>query len=81
MTGGESFPLLPGVRLKSLFLCLSYTITFVVIFPVVVINRHCQSIHILERGGFSLFPGRNRILDLIWESLIIVMVQHTIFSI
>jgi len=65
MTRGGSFPLLPGVRLKSLFLCLSCIITFVVIFTVVVIDRHCQSIHILEQGRFSLFSDRNRILDLI----------------
>jgi len=46
--------------------------------PVVVIDSHCQSIHILEPGGFFLFLGRDRILDLIGEFLVIVIAQHTI---
>jgi len=65
MTGGKSFHLLPEVRLKSLFLYLPCIMAFAVTFPVVVINSHCQSVYILERDGFSLFPDRNRILDLI----------------
>ena len=39
--GGGSFSLLPGVRLKGLFLCLPYTMAFTVLFPVVVINGYC----------------------------------------
>jgi len=65
MTGGKSFHLFPRMRLKSLFLHLPCIVAFIVMFPVVVINSHCQSVHILKRDGFSLFLGRNRILDLI----------------
>ena len=65
MTGGESFLLLLEVRLKSLFLHLPCMVAFIVMFLVVVIDSYCQSIYILEQGGFSLFPDRNRILDLI----------------
>ena len=39
-TGGESFFLLPGVRLEGLFLHLPCTVTFAVSFPVTVINSH-----------------------------------------
>ena len=51
---------------------------FMVIFPVTVIDSYYQSIHILERGGFFLFPDRDRILDLIGELLMIVIAKHTI---
>jgi len=78
MIRGGSFFLLLGVRLKSLFLCLSYTVAFVVTFLVAVIDSHCQSIHILEQGGFFLFSDRDRILDLIWEFLVIAMAWYTI---
>ena len=47
---------------------------FAVTFPVAVINSHYQSIHILEQGGFSLFLGRDRILDPIREPMIIAIV-------
>ena len=40
-TGGRSFSLLLGVRLKGLFLYLSCMVVFAVLFPVVVINSHC----------------------------------------
>ena len=40
-TGGGSFSLLLGVRLKSLFLCLPCTVAFTVSFPVTVIDSHC----------------------------------------
>ena len=73
MTGNRSFSLLLGVRLKSLFFCLSCIVVFTVTFLVVMINSYHQSIHILEQGGFSLFPGRDRILDLIWESLVVAV--------
>jgi len=73
MTRGGSFPLLPGVRLKSFFLHLLCMVAFMVMFPVVVINSHCQSIHILEEARFFLFSGRNRILDLILEFLVITV--------
>jgi len=53
-------------------------VAFVVMFPVMVIDSHCQSIHVLEQGGFSLFLGRDRVLDLIWEPLVIAMAQNTI---
>ena len=68
------------VRLESLFFCLPCTVAFTGIFPVAMINSHCQSVHVLERGGFSLFPGKDRILNLIWEPLVmvIVMAQNTI---
>jgi len=39
--GSRSFSLLLGVRLKGLFLCLSYMVAFVVMLPVAVINSHC----------------------------------------
>jgi len=39
-TGGGSFSLLLGVRLEGLFLCLPYTVVFMVLFPVVVIDSH-----------------------------------------
>jgi len=32
-----------------------------------MIDSHCQSIHVLEQGRFSLFPGKDRILDLMAE--------------
>jgi len=67
------------MRFKGLFLHLSCTVAFGVTFPVAVINSHRQSIHILERGGFSLFSGRDRVLDLIGEPLVIAMAQNTIF--
>ena len=53
-------------------------IVFAVIFLVMMINSHCQSIHVLKQGGFSLFSDRDRILDLIGKSLVIVMAKHTI---
>ena len=40
-TGGESFSLLLGVRLKGLFLHLLYMVVFAVSFPVAVINSYC----------------------------------------
>ena len=39
--GGGSFSLLPGVRLEGLFLCLSCTVVFTVLFLVAVIDSHC----------------------------------------
>ena len=39
-TGGGSFSLLLGVRLKGLFLCLSCMVAFAVSFLVAVINSH-----------------------------------------
>ena len=78
MTRGGSFLLFPGVRLKSLFFRLPSIIAFAVTFLVVVINSHCQSVHILEWGRFSLFPGRDRILNLIGEPMVVVVVQNTI---
>ena len=80
MTRNRSFSLLLGVRLKSLFLCLPCMVVFTVIFPVVVINSHCQSIHILEQNGFSLFSDRDMVLNPIWEFLVIEIAQHTILS-
>ena len=49
-----------------------------VMFLVAVINSYYQSIHILEQGGFSLFPGRDMILDPIWEPLVIAIAENTI---
>ena len=40
-TGGGSFSLLPGVRLKGLLLHLPCTVAFAVSFPVAVIDSHC----------------------------------------
>jgi len=71
--------LLPRVKLKGFFLCLPCMVAFMVTFPVVVINSHCQGIHVLEQGRFSLFPGRDKVLELIGEPLVIVMAQNTIF--
>jgi len=39
-TGGESFSLLPEVRLKGLFFHLPCTVAFAVSFPVAVIDGH-----------------------------------------
>ena len=39
-TRGGSFSLLPGVRLKGLFLRLPCTVAFIVSFPVAVIDSH-----------------------------------------
>ena len=39
-TGGGSFSLLPGVRLKGLFLHLPCMVVFAVLFPVAVIDSH-----------------------------------------
>jgi len=77
-TRDGSFLLLLRVRLKSLFLYLSYTVAFAVIFPVAVINSYYQSIHVLEQGRFFLFPDRDRILNLIGEPLVIAMAEYTI---
>ena len=73
MTGGGNFPLLLEVRLKYLFLCLPCMVAFAVTFPAVVIDSYHQSIHILEQNRFFLFLSRNRILDLIWEFLVIAV--------
>ena len=70
--------MLPRMRLKGFFFCLPCMVVFMVTFPVVVINSHHQSIHVLEQGGSSLFLDRDKILDLIGEHLIIAMAQHTI---
>ena len=40
-TRGESFSLLPEVRLEGLFLCLPCMVVFTVSFPVAVIDSHC----------------------------------------
>jgi len=40
-TGVGSFSLLPGVRLKGLFLCLPCTVVFAVSFLVAVIDSYC----------------------------------------
>ena len=77
-TRGRSFLLLPRMRLENLFLCLSYIVVFTVIFLVVVINSHYQSVYVLKQGEFFLFLGRDRILDPIGKSLVIVMAQNTI---
>ena len=66
------------VRLKGLFFGLSCMVVSMVMIPVAVINSHCQSIYFLKQGGFSLFLDRDRILDLIWEPLVIVMAEYTI---
>jgi len=73
ITSRESFTLLLKVRLKSLLFYLPGTVTFAVMFPVAIINSYCQNIHILKQGGFSLFPDRDRILNLIRKTLIIVV--------
>jgi len=78
MTRDRGFPLLLEVRLKSLFFCLPSTVAFMVTFPVVVINSHCQSIHILEQGGFFLFSSGDGILDPIGETLVIAVAKDTI---
>jgi len=56
-------------------------VVFVVMFPVVVINSHHQSIYVLEQDGFFLFLGRNRILDPIGEPLVIAIAEYTILLI
>ena len=76
--GGGSFYLLLRVRLKDLFLYLLYIIVFAVIFLVAVINSYYQSVHVLEQDRFSLFLGRDRILNLTGKPLVIVMAQNTI---
>jgi len=80
MTRGGSFPLFPEVRLESLFFYLPSMMVFAVIFPVVMINSYCQSIHILKQGGFFLFSGRDGILNLIGETLVIAVAKNTILS-
>ena len=47
---------------------------FVVVFPVVVIDSHYQSIHILEQGKFILFLDGDRILNPIEKTLVIAVV-------
>jgi len=74
----EAFTLFPEVRLKSFFFYLSGTVVFMVTFLVVVINSYHQSIHVLEQDRFILFLGEYKILNLIWEPLVIVVVQNTI---
>ena len=66
------------VRLENLFFCLSYIVVFMITFSVAVINSHYQSIYVLKQDGFSLFPGRNKILDPIGEPLVIAIAEHTI---
>ena len=66
------------MRLEDFFLCLSCTVVFMVIFLVAVVDSHHQSIYILEKGGFFLFLGRDKILNLIRKPLVIVMAEYTI---
>ena len=43
-----------------------------------VINFHRQNIHVLKWDEFSLFLGKDRVLDPIGEPLVIVIAEHTI---
>jgi len=48
-------------------------ISFVISFPVAIVEGDCQLIHGMERGGFSLFPVRYQVLEAIQQSLIKAM--------
>jgi len=48
-------------------------ISFVISFPVVIVEGNCQLIHGMEGGGFSLFPVRYQVLEAIWQSLVKAM--------
>ena len=57
----KALSLLLEVRLESFFFHLPSMVAFVVIFSVIMINGHHQSVYILEQGGFSLFLSGDRI--------------------
>jgi len=48
-------------------------ISFVVLFPVAIVEGDCQLVHGMEGGGFFLFPVCYQILEAIWQSLVETM--------
>jgi len=62
------------VTVCSLLLRIVETISFVISFPVAIVEGNCQLIHGMEGGGFSLFPVCYQVLEAIWQSLVKAMV-------
>ena len=67
------------MRLKSLFLSLLYTIMLIITLPVVMINSYYQSVYILEQNWLFLFLDGDGVLDLIEQTLVVLVIQYTIF--
>jgi len=61
------------VTVCCLLLRIAETISFVISFPVAIVEGDCQLIHGMEGGGFSLFLVRYQVLEAIWQSLIKAM--------
>jgi len=76
LTGGRVLShstLFSVVTVCCLLLRIAETISFAILFPVAIVKGDCQLIHGMERGGFSLFPVRYQILEVIWQSLVKAM--------
>jgi len=54
------------VTVCCLLLHIAETISFAISFLVAIVEGDCQLIHGMERGGFSLFPVRYQVLEVIW---------------
>jgi len=61
------------VTVCCLLLRIAETVSFVISFPVAIVEGDCQLIHGMEKGGFSLFPVCYQVLEAIWQSLVKVM--------
>ena len=61
------------VTICCLLLRIAEAILFAISFPVAIVEGDCQLIHGMEGGGFSLFPVRYQVLEVIRQSLIKAM--------
>ena len=50
-----------------------------VIFLITMINCYYQSIYVLEKSWFFLFLDRDRVLNVIEKSLVVLVTQYPIF--
>jgi len=49
-----------------------------VAFLVVIVVCDCQLVHGMKRGRFSMLMDRNRILEAIWKSLVVLVAEDII---
>jgi len=61
------------VTICCLLLRIAEAISFAISFPVAIVEGDYQLIHGMEEGGFSLFPVRYQVLEVIRQSLIKAM--------
>jgi len=67
------FPLFLVVAVCCLLFRIPETISFAILFLVVIVKGNCQLIHGMEGSGFSLLLVCYQVLEVIWQSLIEAM--------